>query len=256
MGDFSGAAAYYDDFRPGLPQAAIEQILSKAQQPIRLLDLGTGTGRVLAQFLSRVEGGYALEPDADMLALAKKRIARWPVHFANTKAEDMQLPPNWRASLVTIIRAFHWMDRPKVLDKLKGVTLPHAVIAICSDRSLWRVEDPWAQAVRTVIQDFLGPKRQTISGIYQESDHPYEEDLAASAFSRIERQETPIERHWTADQIVGYLYSTSYASRTLLGDKVGPFEQAVRNLLQNYSPYDDFTEHNVLEMLLASRSDC
>lgn len=250
---FAGTAQYYDKYRPGIPGEVRDYILKFVNTPVALLDLGTGTGRVLEQFAPYFTDIVAVEPDRDMAKLARKRLQRWPVHVIESTAEDAHLPDGWHASLVTIARSFHWMDRPLVLRKLEPVVAPDGIVAVFHDHSFWHLDAPWCNTVRGIIQEFLGEQRQAGSGTYNAPARPFTQDFAESAFSNVHKQTFPIERHWTADQLVGILYSTSFASKALLGKQVGRFEHKLRAALHSISPNDDFVEHNTLELLIARR---
>jgi hypothetical protein len=54
-----------------------------------------------------------------------------------------------------------------------------------------------------------------------------------------ELHKTPI---WSADSIVGYLYSTSFASRAVLGNLRESFEDDRRERLSRFSAADQFAE--------------
>jgi ubiquinone/menaquinone biosynthesis C-methylase UbiE len=61
-----------------------------------VLELGFGSGRNLAHYdTSKVQKIYALEPEAGMLALARKAAAGAgvPIEILPEKAEDLSLPP-------------------------------------------------------------------------------------------------------------------------------------------------------------------
>lgn len=58
----------------------------------------------------------------------------------------------------------------------------------------------------------------------------------------------------TADEIVGYLYLTSYCSATLLGERRATFEADLRRTLRALSPDDHFTEDVALGAWLAWRA--
>ncbi len=254
MALFSGTAAFYDEFRPGLPDAVVRCIMDATRDPIRLLDLGTGTGRVLEQLAPYFQDIIAVEPDAEMLDTARRRLHTFPVHFANTTAENMTLPDGWQASLVTICRAFHWMDQKLILQHLESVVAPDGVIAVFSDNSFWHGQDVWAEIITTTLVRYLGPKRRTALGSYKRPLEYFGDTFISPVFTKLERHTIPVVRHWTADQIVGYLYSTSFASKEVLGDKTATFEADLRAQLKEFSPHkDDFIEHNQFDILLARR---
>jgi len=253
MGNFEGTALYYDRYRPGVTGEVIETVLGAVPQPTRLLDLGTGTGRILEQFAPHFRDIIAVEPDHDMLKLARKRLERYPVRFIHATAEEAQLPTGWQASLVTISRAFHWMDRPALLQKLDSIVLPHGVIALLSDHSFWHLPEAWSVIIQTTLKEFLGAERRTLLGTYRPPGAFFQESLQDSPFSDIEEHSIPVERSWTLDEIIGYLYSTSFASKAVLGDQAKTFEKRIRERLIEYAPNGRFVEHNRFEVILAKR---
>jgi ubiquinone/menaquinone biosynthesis C-methylase UbiE len=253
MGNFAGTAHYYDKFRPGVTQEVIDVVMDAVPQPTHLLDLGTGTGRILEQFAPLFSDVIAVEPDHDMLKLAKKRLQKYPVQFIHGTAESAVLPPEWQASLVTVCRAFHWMDRPAVLRKLDSVVLPHGVIALMSDHSFWHLPEPWSEIIQETLKDFLGPERRTAMGMYRPPAEFFQEALKNSPFSNVAEHLVPVEREWTLDDIIGYLYSTSFASKAVLGDRATAFEKEIRARLTEFSPAGTFTERNRFEIIIAKR---
>jgi hypothetical protein len=71
-------------------------------------------------------------------------------------------------------------------------------------------------------------------------------DLFAGTAQYYERYRVVTEIHkthiWTADSIVGYLYSTSFASRAVLGNLQKSFEDDLRERLSRLSAADQFEE--------------
>jgi ubiquinone/menaquinone biosynthesis C-methylase UbiE len=255
MGNFAGTAEYYDQYRPGVTQEVIDILMAAVPQPTHLLDLGCGTGRILAQFVPLFTDTVAVEPDHDMLKLARRRMQGLPVTFVQDTAETAVLPTNWQASLVTICRAFHWMDRPAVLKRLEEVVLPHGTIALVSDHSFWHLPDAWSEIIQHTLKEFLGPERQTAIGTYRPPAEFFQENLQHSAFSAVTEHIVPVERQWTLDEVIGYLYSTSFASKVVLGERTEAFEKQLRERLLEYAPNGIFTEHNRFEVILAKRPD-
>src|SRR5262249_9633268 len=69
-----------------------------AEKPFRaLLDLGTGTGRILEMFGPRIERGLGIDLSLDMLALARARIERAGLKNCSVRQGDiydLALPPS------------------------------------------------------------------------------------------------------------------------------------------------------------------
>jgi hypothetical protein len=72
---------------------------------------------------------------------------------------------------------------------------------------------------------------------------------------RLNRQVYEFLRHWTIEQVIGYLYSTSLPLRRLLGDRQTAFEQAVADTLLAIDPAGHFTEPVALEVPTRAADD-
>lgn len=91
-------------------------------------------------------------------------------------------------------------------------------------------------------------------GTYQSPEQFFGRSFTSQVFSQLERYSIPVVREWTIDQIVGYLYSTSFASRVVLKDRASSFERDLRDRLELLSPSGVFTEKNHFSILFARRS--
>lgn len=60
----------------------------------------------------------------------------------------------------------------------------------------------------------------------------YEQALPASAFADVVKLEVRVERTRTIDDLIGFAYSTSFASLERVGDRREEFEQALRSRLK------------------------
>ncbi|MFI5804448.1 class I SAM-dependent methyltransferase [Streptomyces sp. NPDC051561] len=259
MSEFATTAPYYATYRPGIPAEAVSlltEAVSAAPHPV-LLDLGAGTGQVALALHQAVAEIDVVERDADMLAHAERALADLPVtvRLHHTSAEAFVPPSGWQADLVTICRAFHWMDQPAVLSLLETCTAPKAVVAVMGDGSLWTARSRWTDDLRALIQEYTGPDRRAGTGkTYDAHNRPYREVLAESAFDQVEEHALSLVRTWTPAEVIGYLYSTSFAARPLFGDRVDDFERRARALLTEHAATEGLTENAVFNVLLARRS--
>jgi ubiquinone/menaquinone biosynthesis C-methylase UbiE len=257
---FRGTAEYYANYRPGLPSELILHLIEVASEVggrMALLDLGTGTGQVAMALHPYFEDVIAVDRDETMAEVARLQLERSiragnPVRVLVGRAETVRLPAGWQASLVTIGRAFHWMDQPAVLRHIEPVVRPDGVVAVFGEPSLWNGQADWQQAVKRTIQDFLGEARRAGAGLYQEPVRPFREALEMSAFSRVKELRVPFRRTWTAETILGLLYSTSFSARQLYGDRVKDFERALQEVLGGLNR-KVFVEDSAVELLLARR---
>lgn len=261
MSLFSGTAGFYRQYRPGIPDAVAEILDAAAPEgrPRRLLDVGTGTGLVVEALLGRFDDIIANDSDGEMLAIAESALRpQLPVGtslvLVQSTAEDFRPQAGWQADLVTICRAFHWLDQRTVLGLLDAQVQPRGAVAIFGDSSLWAATSPWKTAVRSVIQRYLGEERRAGSGTFAEHNRPYDEIMRESPFDRVEEFRVPVTRTWSTESILGYLYSTSFAAPQLFGDRLHQFEADTREALSEFSNDDTFIEDNEWVIRIGKRS--
>ncbi|WAL75105.1 class I SAM-dependent methyltransferase [Kitasatospora sp. YST-16] len=251
MSLFAGTSSYYRQYRPGIPEE-VATVLDRAVapgRPRRLLDVGTGTGLVAEALLGQFDDIIAIDNDPDMLAAAEEALRpQLPggasLVLVESTAEDFKPPAGWQADLVTICRAFHWLDQATVLALLDEQVAPGGAVAIFGDNSFWAADSPWKQSVRAVVQSFLGEERRAGNSTFKHHDRPYSEIMEESPFNRVEEVRVPVHRTWSTKGILGYLYSTSFAAPHLFGDRLGEFEAAVEKALAQHSTEDVFPEDN------------
>ena len=113
---FRGHAAEWDRIRKlHVADAAVEEAVraALADKPIRaLLDLGTGTGRMLELFAPDIERGIGLDLSLDMLALARERLDRAGLKHCNVRhgdIYDLALPRD-SFDVVIIHQVLHFLD--------------------------------------------------------------------------------------------------------------------------------------------------
>lgn len=260
MNAFTGTSAYYRRFRPGIP-AALATVLDQAaptHTPRRLLDIGTGPGLVVHALLPYFDDVFAVDAEPAMLTEAEEmlRPALGPSHrlqLRHALAEDFLPPEGWRPHLVTCSRVFHWLDKPRFLDRLGEYVAPDGVVAVFSDRSLWTADSPWQRAARGVVQDYLGQQRRAGDGTFSAPGPPYEDVLRASTFSHVTSSVVSVRREWRISEVLGYLYSTSFAAPHLFGDRRDAFELAVTNAVTPFLDRGVLTEENAFTVLTARR---
>ncbi len=113
---FRRHAAEWDRIRQlHVADAAVEAAVCGALDgaPIRsLLDLGTGTGRMLELFAGKIERGLGLDLSLDMLALAREHLDRAGLKHCSVRhgdIYDLALPPD-SFDVVIIHQVLHFLD--------------------------------------------------------------------------------------------------------------------------------------------------
>jgi len=140
---FGAAAELYDRARPTYPAEAARWLLG--EEPVRVADVGAGTGifsRVLASLGHRV---LAVEPDEAMRATL---AARSPgVEVAAGSAEALPLGPG-DADAVVSAQAYHWFDHDRAHAEAARVLSPGGVYGV-----VWNDRDerePWVAALSAI----------------------------------------------------------------------------------------------------------
>ncbi len=113
---FRKHAAEWDRIRKlHVADAAVEEAIKAAvaDRPVEaLLDLGTGTGRMLELFGPDIERGLGLDMSLDMLALARARLDRAGLRHCTVRQGDiydLELPKN-SFDLVIVHQVLHFLD--------------------------------------------------------------------------------------------------------------------------------------------------
>jgi hypothetical protein len=105
-------------------------------------------------------------------------------------------------------------------------------------------------AVR-VLRRWLGEQRRAGAGTYGVTKK-HGDYLEPAGFTLESRQYT-VDHEWSVDEIVGYLYSTSFANPALFGDRQADFEADLRAELAVLSPTGVFGERLDFYMMLGRR---
>lgn len=259
---FAGTAHYYTQYRPRYPEELYNLLSDRFQLDGtgRLLDLGTGIGLIAIALSSQFESIIALDPDPEMLQEAKQEAELANIHnitWVHNVAENISLDLG-EFRLVTIGRAFHWMDKPKVLQ-------------LCSDRleigggiaitytydDIWHSSEPWKIAVLGVVKKWLGEKRRIGVGVVDDLNAAYNdlpELLPKAGFSYPTIQTVEIEKVWTIESWLGYLYSTAFCRPAYLGDRIGEFELEMRSTMLDLSPSGQFIERIPVAVYIAHKT--
>ena len=159
--------------------------------------------------------------------------------------------------LTVIARAFHWMDREQTLKDLYRITRSGGGVAIVSDNG--PRDGPkdgrdlaWKSVLDDVVRFWLGDVRRAgTGGTYSHPTRRHEDILRESEFADVESHTLTSSRRWTADEIIGYLYSTSSSSIPVLAEKKEPFEKDIRDRLGTIEPGGVFQEQVTTTILTA-----
>ncbi|MFF5212947.1 class I SAM-dependent methyltransferase [Streptosporangium sp. NPDC000396] len=144
---FGNQAAAYARERPDYPDAAVlwalEPVAGRA--PLRVLDLGAGTGKLTEVLLRHVADVVAVEPDPAMLAELRHRLPG--ARALAGAAEEIPLPDE-SVDAILVGQALHWFDLDRAVPEMARVLKRGGVLA-----GLWNLDDdrvPWVSGLKKV----------------------------------------------------------------------------------------------------------
>lgn len=248
---FAGTAKYYAKYRSGYPDSFTQDVVRTFQLDGqgRLLDLGAGTGQLAIPFARYFEEVVAMDPEPGMVREGihqAEKAGIGNVRWIARGSDDLRRSIGV-FRLVTLGRAYHWMDKRDVLEKLFPIVIPNGGVVIVSDKSFLDRPADFQQLTTAVIKKWLGDRRRAGSGYYRRSEKKFEEYFRRSSFPRFEVRHYPYARDWTIDDIIGFCYSSSFASKAVLGNKAEGFENDLKKSLQRLNPQGKFHEESRAE---------
>ena len=235
---FAGTASYYARYRPPYPDELLADLRARAGTTGHgsLLDLACGPGRVAIPMAPHFESVLAVDVEPEMIAVAESEASRCGV--ANIawrvgRAEDLRLPDG-SVELITIGEAFHRLDQECILNLAARWLGDRGALATLGGEPVWRGREAWKRVLAEVVSKWTG-----------RSLDPGERwggpgDVLRAAGLEVEERESVVERIWTRDSIVGFMFSTSITSRRVLGDEADDFEADLRRALLEVEPSDCF----------------
>jgi SAM-dependent methyltransferase len=141
---FGGVAQAYERGRPTYPAEAARWALG--DQPLTVLELGAGTGKLTRVLVELGHDVHATDPDAAMLAVLEEQLPG--VRTAVASAEDIPLPAR-SVDAVVAAQAFHWFDLDRALPEIARVLRPDGALGL-----LWNQRDekiPWVRRLGALI---------------------------------------------------------------------------------------------------------
>jgi SAM-dependent methyltransferase len=180
---FGTAAAAYAEHRPGYAEAAVRWALGPAggREPLRVLDLAAGTGKLTATPVRLGAQVTAVEPDPAMLAELRRELGS--VRSLAGRAEDIPLP-DASIDAVLVGQAMHWFDLPRAIPEIARVLTPGGVLA-----ALWNVDDDRTDWVAALAQISKGKSNVTLRRWRDSAAQARQERLAATGSGLFETPE-------------------------------------------------------------------
>jgi SAM-dependent methyltransferase len=177
---FGGVADAYERGRPTYPADAVRWMLG--DQPLTVLELGAGTGKLTRVIAELGHDVHATDPDPAMLRILEEQVPGVPT--AEAGAEDIPLGDT-SVDAVIVAQAFHWFDHERALPEIARVLRPGGRLCVT-----WNVRDeriPWVRRLGGIIgtQEQLNNPADALifSGLFG-----YVEDRSFTHWQGIDRQ--------------------------------------------------------------------
>jgi SAM-dependent methyltransferase len=153
---FDAIAAEYDAHRPPYPDALVDLGCRRAGlgPGSQVLEIGCGTGQLTASLLARGVHVTAIEPGAQLAAIARSKLDDGSGAFSVrlSRLEDAELPAGAFAAVFSAA-AFHWVDPDLGWSRVRELLAPGGTFALMQHVS---VDDPARGPDADVVLDAIG----------------------------------------------------------------------------------------------------
>ena len=143
---FGPAASLYDRVRPRYPLDALRWMLGET--PLRVVDLGAGTGILTRQLIELGHEVTPVEPDPGMRARLDESVAA-PLAVEGS-AEKIPLPDG-SVDAVVAGQAYHWFKPDLAHEEIARVLRPGGVFS-----PVWNIRDdrePWLARLSELLEE-------------------------------------------------------------------------------------------------------
>ncbi|MER5222405.1 class I SAM-dependent methyltransferase [Streptomyces flaveus] len=239
---FSGdVAEYYAKFRRGYPP----QVLDALQDAFGLgggdtvLDLGCGTGQLALPLASRVGSVIGMDPEPDMLRLARDAAARQGIRNATwVLGADSDVPAfgalvgDGTLGMAVVGQALHWMRYEELFRALVPLLRPGGGIAVVANGTpLWLQDSDWSRALRGCLEEYFGTELKASCGTAHNDRVRYARALEVAGYEGVREIMTEYRDELSLDQIVGGVFSAIPAGELPTPGERPAFAERVRRAL-------------------------
>jgi ubiquinone/menaquinone biosynthesis C-methylase UbiE len=246
---FGGEVAeLYDRYRHGYP----EEILAAMGNAFALgfddvvVDLGCGTGQVALPIAARVREVVGIDPEPDMLIVARRAAERLGVSNVNwVIGDERDLPALGHAlgdrsiAAVTVGQAAHWLDHRILFDRARQLVRRGGGVAILTNGTpLWQQDSGWSRSLRSFLEQWLDCQLVDRCGTDEEAQHRYRSDLAGLGY-----EVGGVHCDWVAelsfDELLGGVLSALGVDRLPVGEQRVAFAAGMQEAVGSAQTFDE-----------------
>jgi SAM-dependent methyltransferase len=206
---FSQRSADYAANRPSYPPELAAFLAENSPNRRMALDCGCGTGQLSILLADHFDAVIATDASAQQIAAATPHPG---ISYRVAPAEASGLDPA-SADLIVAAQAAHWFDIEAFYAEARRVSTPGALLALVT-YGVFHVEGDAEAALQhfywKTIAPYWPPERRHVEERYQSLPFPFPE---------IAVPHMAIERHWTREDMLGYVdtWSAVRAAEKSLG---------------------------------------
>jgi ubiquinone/menaquinone biosynthesis C-methylase UbiE len=253
-GLFEGTAGYFSKYRPIYPPFLVRFLIDRfaLNGQGRMLDLGCGTGQLTLRFSDWFEEIVGIDVEHEMIEEAQRihrEVRAGNIHWYQGTLEQYKAGQDKYFKLVTIAKAFHWMDRPQILEELYNMVDDEGGVAIIDNYEPDKKLEKWQIRLNEVVKKWYGDERRAGDTTYAHPGKSHKEVLTSSKFEVEVHRFPSYKITWNLESILGNLYSTSYGARRFIKGNLETFEREVENALLEVEARGVFNETMSLTVL-------
>ncbi len=225
---FGRVAEEYERFRSGYPAELIDRAYSLAglRPQAAVVEIGSGTGKLTRELVERGLVVEAVEPDADLIEFARRRLPAGAVRFHHGTFEEVELPEG-SFPAVFAATSFHWVDPSVGWRRAASLLEPDGVFALLSHaggmrgelhdelsrvwRSVWPGADSWKPVDDETLWREAERRTANVSELWAWLTRHDELAVpeAAQLFHAAEVTKEPVDRTFSADEYIGLTRTTN-----------------------------------------------
>jgi ubiquinone/menaquinone biosynthesis C-methylase UbiE len=240
---FVGTAAAYARWRPPYPAALLQWLVREAGggPATRLLDLATGPGRIALDLAGAFTEVWAQDLEPEMVAVARARAEQRGISniaWSVGPAEALDAPDH-HFDLITVGEAFHRLDQPLIAAKARRWLKVGGAFATMGGGAILTGSRDWQLAAvelarRWTAKTFPNGWAQARTGV-DPSIEASIRVMESAGFQLVAERRFAKPQTWTFEAVLGYLHSTSVASRKVLGEDADAFAEDLKTTLAPFA---------------------
>ncbi|MGH3324254.1 MAG: class I SAM-dependent methyltransferase [Streptomyces sp.] len=254
---FSGDVAdYYARFRRGYPAQVLDflQEFPALSENDRVLDLGCGTGQLAVPLASRAGSVIGMDPEPDMLRLARESATGQGVGNATwVLGSDADVPALGRQlgsrslAMAVVGQALHWMRHDRLFRDLVPLFRPGGGVAVIANGApLWSQDTDWSRALRGSLESLFDTRLTASWGTGEHDRLRYAHALGESGYGEVRDTVVTYRDELTFEQLVGGVYSAVPAEQLPAPGDRPAFADRVRQALPHEGPFTEEVRVSVL----------